>query len=50
MAHKPGRPGGGSTVRDFIADWKKWSAAERALAVAITLLIVAALAIGDVGV
>jgi hypothetical protein len=37
-------------MRDFIADWKKWSTAERVLAVAVTLLIMAVLAIGEVGV
>lgn len=28
-------------MRDFIADWKKWSRAERVLAVVITLSMVA---------
>ena len=28
-------------MRDLIADWKKWSAAERILAVVVSLLIVA---------
>jgi hypothetical protein len=37
-------------MRDFIADWKRWSATERVLAVAVTLLIAAALAIGEVGI
>jgi hypothetical protein len=35
-------------MRDFIADWKKWSAAERVLAVAVALAIAAVLAIGMV--
>jgi hypothetical protein len=35
-------------MRDFIADWKKWSAAERVLAVVIALAIVAVPAIGAV--
>jgi hypothetical protein len=33
-------------MRDAIADWKKWSAAERVLAVALTLAIVAVFVIG----
>jgi hypothetical protein len=28
-------------MRDFVADWKKWSPAERMLAVMLTLLMVA---------
>jgi len=28
-------------MRDFVADWKKWSRAERVLAVVVTLLMVA---------
>ena len=28
-------------MRDFIADWNKWSHAERVLAVVVTLLLVA---------
>jgi hypothetical protein len=28
-------------MRDFVADWKKWSPAERTLAVMLTLLMVA---------
>ena len=28
-------------MRDFVADWKKWSRAERVLAVMIILLMVA---------
>jgi hypothetical protein len=35
-------------MRDFIADWKKWSAAERVLAVAVTFAILAVLVIGVV--
>ena len=30
-----------NSMRDLIADWKKWSAAERILAVVVSLLIVA---------
>ena len=28
-------------MRDFVADWKKWSRAERVLAMVVTLLMVA---------
>jgi hypothetical protein len=28
-------------VRDFIGDWKRWSHAERVLAIVVTLLMVA---------
>ena len=35
-------------MRDFIADWKKWSAAERVLAVAVTSAIMAVIVIGMV--
>jgi hypothetical protein len=28
-------------MRDFIADWKRWNRAERALALVVTLLMVA---------
>ena len=28
-------------MRDFVADWKKWSRAERVLAVVVTMLMVA---------
>lgn len=28
-------------MRDFIADWKKWSRTERVLAVVVTMLMVA---------
>jgi hypothetical protein len=28
-------------MRDFVADWKRWSPAERVLAVMVTLLMVA---------
>jgi hypothetical protein len=28
-------------MRDFIADWRKWSRAERVLAILVTLLMVA---------
>jgi hypothetical protein len=33
-------------MRDLVADWKKWSRAERLLAVVITLLMGAALPLG----
>jgi hypothetical protein len=33
-------------MRDFVADWKKWSVAERVLAVAVTSAIMAVIAIG----
>jgi hypothetical protein len=36
----------GVRMRDLVADWKKWSHAERVLAVMITLLMVAALPLG----
>jgi hypothetical protein len=28
-------------MRDFVADWKKWSCGERVLAIGVTLLLVA---------
>ena len=28
-------------MRDFVADWKKWSRAERVLAVVVTIMMVA---------
>jgi len=28
-------------MRDFVADWKRWSCAERVLAVVVTVLMVA---------
>ena len=28
-------------MRDFVADWKKWSRAERVLAMVVTILMVA---------
>jgi hypothetical protein len=28
-------------MRDFVADWKKWSRAERVLAVVVTMMMVA---------
>lgn len=28
-------------MRDFVADWRKWSRAERVLAVVVTMLMVA---------
>ena len=28
-------------MRDFVADWKKWSRAERVLAVVVTMLMLA---------
>jgi len=31
----------GVSMRDLVADWKKWSRAERVLAVMVTLLMVA---------
>jgi hypothetical protein len=31
----------GMPMRDLVADWKKWSHAERVLAVMVTLLMVA---------
>jgi hypothetical protein len=31
----------GDSMRDLVADWKKWSPAERILAVVVSLLIVA---------
>ena len=31
----------GVSMRDLVADWKKWNRAERVLAVMITLLMVA---------
>jgi len=34
-------------MRDFIADWKKWSTAERVLAAAVTLTVVAVMTIGS---
>ena len=37
-------------MRDFIADWKKWSTAERVLAAAVTLAMVAVITIGTVSV
>jgi hypothetical protein len=37
-------------MRDLIADWKKWSTAERVLAAAVTLAMVAVIAIGTVSV
>jgi hypothetical protein len=30
---------GGATMRDLVADWNKWRAAERVLAVIVTLLL-----------
>jgi hypothetical protein len=39
-----------NVMRDFIADWKKWSAAERVLAAAVTLAMVAVITIGTVSV
>jgi len=38
--YRPGR-GGVFAGRDLVADWKKWSRAERVLAVMVTLLMVA---------
>jgi hypothetical protein len=29
------------SMRDFVADWKKWSRTERVLAVLVTLMLVA---------
>jgi hypothetical protein len=37
-----------SAMRDIVADWKKWSAAERVLAVAVTSAIMAVIVIGMV--
>lgn len=31
----------GLTMRDFVADWKRWSRTERVLAVLVTLVLVA---------
>ena len=31
----------GNSIRDLVADWKKWSPAERVLAVVVGLLVVA---------
>jgi hypothetical protein len=33
-------------MRDFVADWKKWSRAERVLAVVVTVLLLVAVPIG----
>jgi hypothetical protein len=40
-AQLPADPNAAVPMRDFVADWKKWSPAERVLAVMVTLSMVA---------
>jgi hypothetical protein len=41
MNESAARPRKGMSMRDFVADWNRWSRAERVLAIVVTMMILA---------